>query len=113
MYRGSEWRYAERVFPMTVTVQGNDFARNGRPVRLLSGALHCFRVVLEYWCNRLIKLREMGLDTVETYVPWNLHKPQPGEYCVTGDVDIERYLSIAHVVCLMTIVRPGPYVCSE
>lgn len=98
---------------MTLSIQGNDFVRNGRPVRLLSGALHYFRVVPEYWRDRLIKLREMGLNTVETYVPWNLHEPQPGEYCFTGDVDIERYLSIAHEVGLMAIVRPGPYICSE
>lgn len=98
---------------MTVSVQGDDFVRDGGPVPLLSGAMHYFRVVPEYWRDRLIKLREMGLNTVETYVPWNLHEPQPGTYCFTGDADIERYLSIAHELGLMAIVRPGPYICSE
>ncbi|NED88122.1 beta-galactosidase, partial [Streptomyces sp. SID11233] len=57
-----------------------DFLVDGRPVRLLSGALHYFRVHEEQWAHRLGMLRALGLNCVETYVPWNLHEPERGRY---------------------------------
>ncbi|MGP3958852.1 beta-galactosidase [Nonomuraea sp. 3N208] len=40
-----------------------------------SGALHYFRVHPEQGKHRLAMVRAMGLNTVETYVPWNLRLP--------------------------------------
>jgi hypothetical protein len=60
------------------TVGDRDFLLDGRPVRLLSGALHYFRVHEAQWGHRLAMLRAMGLNCVETYVPWNLHEPRAG-----------------------------------
>ena len=62
----------------------NDFELDGRPVRLLSGALHYFRVHEDQWAHRLDMLRAMGLNCVETYVPWNLHEPLPASYRDVG-----------------------------
>ncbi|MGH1553905.1 beta-galactosidase [Streptomyces sp. L7] len=62
------------------TVGDRDFLLDGRPVRLLSGALHYFRVHEAQWGHRLAMLRAMGLNCVETYVPWNLHEPAPGDF---------------------------------
>lgn len=39
---------------------------NGRPIRLLSGAIHYFRVHPCYWGDRLAKLRAAGCICVET-----------------------------------------------
>ena len=38
-------------------ISGKDFMYDGKPVRILSGAIHYFRVVPEYWEDRLRKLR--------------------------------------------------------
>lgn len=89
----------------------DDFELDGRPVRLLSGALHYFRVHEAQWGHRLAMLRAMGLNCVETYVPWNLHEPRPGEF---RDVEaLGRFLDAAHDAGLWAIVRPGPYICAE
>lgn len=93
------------------TVGDTDFLLDGRPVRLLSGALHYFRVREELWGHRLGMLRAMGLNCVETYVPWNLHEPRPGEF---RDVEqLGRFLDAAERAGLWAIVRPGPYICAE
>lgn len=93
------------------TVGDTDFLLDGRPVRLLSGALHYFRVHEEQWGHRLGMLRAMGLNCVETYVPWNLHEPRPGEY---RDVQaLGRFLDAVREAGLWAIVRPGPYICAE
>ncbi|MGW7417803.1 glycoside hydrolase family 35 protein [Streptomyces sp. NPDC054863] len=93
------------------TVGETDFLLDGRPVRLLSGALHYFRVHEEQWGHRLSMLRAMGLNCVETYVPWNLHEPAPGRF---HDVEaLGRFLDAAQEAGLWAIVRPGPYICAE
>ncbi|WP_031483494.1 glycoside hydrolase family 35 protein [Streptomyces bicolor] len=93
------------------TVGDTDFLLDGRPVRLLSGALHYFRVHEAQWGHRLAMLRAMGLNCVETYVPWNLHEPAPGR---SRDVAaLGRFLDAAGEAGLWAIVRPGPYICAE
>ncbi|MEV1081755.1 beta-galactosidase family protein [Streptomyces sp. NPDC050211] len=93
------------------TVGDTDFLLDGRPVRLLSGALHYFRVHEEQWGHRLAMLRAMGLNCVETYVPWNLHEPGPGRFRDVGALG--RFLDAAREAGLWAIVRPGPYICAE
>lgn len=92
---------------------GNQFLYDGKPVRILSGAIHYFRVVPEYWRDRLLKLKACGFNTVETYVAWNIHEPRPDEFNFEGMADIVKFIEIAHELDLMVIVRPGPYICSE
>ncbi|WP_210587460.1 beta-galactosidase family protein [Streptomyces sp. GESEQ-35] len=93
------------------TVGDTDFLLDGRPVRLLSGALHYFRVHEAQWGHRLAMLRALGLNCVETYVPWNLHEPAPGSF---RNVDaLGRFLDAAREAGLWAIVRPGPYICAE
>ncbi|MGW8360320.1 glycoside hydrolase family 35 protein [Streptomyces wedmorensis] len=95
----------------TFAVGDEDFRLDGRPVRLLSGALHYFRVHEGHWEHRLGMLRAMGLNCVETYVPWNLYEPEPGRY---GDVaELGRFLDAVRRAGLWAIVRPGPYICAE
>ncbi|MFJ7069370.1 beta-galactosidase family protein [Streptomyces sp. NPDC101115] len=92
-------------------VGDEDFLLDGRPVRLLSGALHYFRVHEGQWDHRLGMLRAMGLNCVETYVPWNLYEPEPGRY---GDVAaLGRFLDAVARAGMWAIVRPGPYICAE
>ncbi|GAA0485068.1 beta-galactosidase [Streptomyces olivaceiscleroticus] len=103
----AERRAAGRRF----VVGEREFELDGRPVRLLSGALHYFRVHEGHWDHRLAMLRAMGLNCVETYVPWNLHEPRPGvfrELAVLG-----RFLDAVGRAGLLAIVRPGPYICAE
>ncbi|MFF5896503.1 beta-galactosidase family protein [Streptomyces argenteolus] len=92
-------------------VEDDHFLLDGRPVRLLSGALHYFRVHEAQWGHRLSMLRAMGLNCVETYVPWNLHEPRPGEFRDVGALG--RFLDAVGRAGLWAIVRPGPYICAE
>ncbi|MFF2010511.1 beta-galactosidase family protein [Streptomyces sp. NPDC058195] len=93
------------------TVGDDHFRLDGKPVRLLSGALHYFRVHEAQWDHRLAMLRAMGLNCVETYVPWNLHEPRPGRFRDVGALG--RFLDAAQRAGLWAIVRPGPYICAE
>lgn len=89
------------------------FLLDGKPFRFLSGGLHYFRVHPEQWEDRLRKARLMGLNTVETYVPWNLHQPRPDRFVLDGGLDLPRFLDLAAAEGLHVLLRPGPYICAE
>lgn len=86
---------------------------DGEKFQIISGSIHYFRVVPEYWRDRLEKLKAMGCNTVETYVAWNIHEPKEGEFCFEGGNDLCRFLDIARELGLYAIVRPSPYICAE
>ena len=89
------------------------FFINGEPVQILSGSIHYFRVVPEYWRDRLEKLKNMGCNTVETYIPWNFHEPEKGHFLWDGMHDFCRFIEIAQELDLYIIIRPSPYICAE
>lgn len=80
---------------------------------IISGALHYFRTHPEQWRTRLHWLKLMGLDTVETYVAWNVHEPKEGTFNFSGGADLERFIGLAQQEGLKVILRPGPYICAE
>ena len=49
----------------------DDCYLNGEKFKVISGSIHYFRVVPEYWRDRLTKLKNMGCNTVETYLPYD------------------------------------------
>ncbi|MEH0546843.1 beta-galactosidase [Streptomyces sp. B21-105] len=89
------------------------FLLHGAPFRILSGAMHYFRVHPDQWADRLRKARLMGLNTVETYLPWNLHQPEPGTLVLDGLLDLPRFLRLAAAEGLHVLLRPGPFICAE
>lgn len=91
----------------------SDFLLDGEPFRILSGALHYFRVHPGHWADRIRKARQMGLNTIETYVAWNAHAPREGDFSFAGGLDLGRFLDLIAAEGMFAIVRPGPYICAE
>lgn len=90
-----------------------NFYINGEATKIVSGAMHYFRIVPEYWEDRLLKLKECGCNCVETYLCWNLHEKTEGHFDFSGWLDFGKFLDTANKMGLYAIVRPGPYICSE
>ncbi|WP_425862158.1 beta-galactosidase [Arthrobacter sp. TWP1-1] len=97
----------------TFIIGEQDFLLNGEPFRILSGAIHYFRVHPDLWADRIRKARLMGLNTIETYVPWNEHSPVPGRFDTAGDLDLGHFLDLVAAEGMRAIVRPGPFICAE
>lgn len=84
---------------------------------LHSGEFHYFRVRKALWQARLAQMRDIGLNAVSIYIPWNWHEALPGEMDLTGQTVPERDLlgaldAIARSG-LKCIFRPGPYITAE
>ncbi|MFE6996085.1 beta-galactosidase family protein [Microbacterium sp. NPDC057659] len=97
----------------SLTWRDGQILRDGEPHRILSGAVHYFRVHPDQWEDRLRRLAAMGANTVDTYVAWNFHERVEGEYDFTGWRDVARFIRIAGEVGLDVFVRPSPYICAE
>ncbi|CAG2178587.1 unnamed protein product, partial [Oppiella nova] len=91
-----------------------DFTLNGKKITLFSGSLHYFRLPKDYWKDRLLKYRAAGLNTIQTYSPWNLHEPIPGQFDFeTGFLNLVDFLKACKEADMFVVYRPGPYICAE
>jgi beta-galactosidase len=104
---------ADGALAPTLRANGATLLRDGTPHRILSGSIHYFRVHPDLWEDRVLRLRAMGLNTVDTYVPWNWHEAERGAFDFTGWRDVERFVRLAGDLGLDVVVRPGPYICAE
>ena len=91
---------------------------DGKPVFIYSGAFHYFRCPRELWKDRLQKLKDAGLNCVETYLAWNVHEPQEPagveDFSKLRDMElINEFIQTARDLGLYVIIRPGPYICAE
>lgn len=97
----------------TFALGNEDFLLDGKPFQMISGEIHYPRVPQEAWRARMKMAKAMGLNTIGTYVFWNIHEPQKGKYNFTGNNDIAKFVKIAAEEGLWVILRPSPYVCAE
>ncbi|OPA78319.1 beta-galactosidase [Paenibacillus selenitireducens] len=94
-------------------ISEGQYVLDGAPYRIVSGAIHYFRVVPAYWEDRLLKLKACGFNTVETYIAWNVHEPQKEDFQFHGMADVAKFIELAGQLGLHVIVRPSPYICAE
>ena len=99
--------------PHTFSTEAGYFTLDGKPFKVLSGELHYARIPREYWHARLKMARAMGLNTIATYVFWNVHEPTPNHYDFTGQYDVAAFIKAAQEEGLYVILRAGPYSCAE
>ena len=97
----------------TFALSDSSFVLDGKPFVMISGEMHYPRVPREAWRQRMKMAKAMGLNTIGTYVFWNLHEPQKGKFDFTGNNDVAEFVKIAKEEGLWVILRPSPYVCAE
>ena len=98
---------------MKFEIKGNQFIKDGVPVKLISGAVHYFRNMPDAWRDIFKKMKALGCNCMETYCAWNMHEKRPGVFDFSGNLNIAKFIKIAGEEGLMVIVRPGPYICAE
>ncbi|KAK3018701.1 hypothetical protein RJ639_003132, partial [Escallonia herrerae] len=89
------------------------FRKDGEPFQIIGGDVHYFRVHPEYWEDRLLRAKALGLNTIQTYVPWNLHEPRKGHLVFEGIANIVSFLQLCQKLNLLVMLRAGPYICAE
>ena len=100
-----------------VEIRRNKVCVGDKQIPLLSGEVHYWRLNPNYWGAILDRVKEMGLEAVATYVPWDYHEHRRGKFDFTGKTDetrnLRRFLELTREKKLWVILRPGPYIYSE
>ncbi|XP_027149362.1 beta-galactosidase 16-like [Coffea eugenioides] len=96
-----------------VTYDGRSLIIDGQRKLLFSGSIHYPRSTPDMWPSLISKAKFGGLDVIESYVFWNLHEPQPGQYDFSGRLDIVRFIKEIQAQGLYACIRIGPFIESE
>lgn len=89
------------------------FLLDNKPFQMICGEIHYSRVPREAWRQRMKMARAMGLNTIGTYVFWNIQEPEKGKFDFSGNNDIAAFVRTAQEEGLWVVLRPSPYVCAE
>lgn len=102
---------------MTSEIKDNVWFVDGEPFTLISGAYHYFRIPRDLWEPSLSKLKDAGLNTISTYIPWRWHEINEGQFDFEGKTVPERnlveFISIVKRLGYKLVARPGPYIFAE
>ncbi|KAL7155850.1 hypothetical protein ABFS83_03G103500 [Erythranthe nasuta] len=96
-----------------VTYDGRSLIINGQRKLLFSGSIHYPRSTPDMWHSLISKSKQGGLDAIDTYVFWNLHEPEPGQYDFSGRRDIVRFIKEVQAQGLYVCLRIGPFIEAE
>eukprot|EP00931_Biecheleriopsis_adriatica_P078401 TRINITY_DN51862_c0_g1_i1.p1 TRINITY_DN51862_c0_g1~~TRINITY_DN51862_c0_g1_i1.p1 ORF type:complete len:888 (+),score=109.52 TRINITY_DN51862_c0_g1_i1:39-2666(+) len=99
-----------------VTFDERSLMIGGERELFLSGAVHYPRLMPADWDRVFHLAREMGLNTIQTYVFWNVHEPllaDRGNASWSGWADLPAFIRKAQDYNLYVSLRIGPYVCGE
>ncbi|CAF1034774.1 unnamed protein product [Rotaria sordida] len=86
---------------------------NGVRTMLISGAIHYPRSTPMMWPYIMKMAKNQGLNTIQTYVFWNLHEQKQDVLDFTGRANLSRFLQEATNAGLFVNLRIGPYVSAE
>lgn len=96
-----------------LTFDKDNFYLNDKLFRIVAGDIHYFRMHPKRWEHILDLAVDFGLNTIQTYIPWNAHEPAKGEFNFSGMLDLAKFLSLCAKKELKVLLRPSPYICSE
>ncbi|VDM63885.1 unnamed protein product [Angiostrongylus costaricensis] len=97
-----------KVLPsFSIDYQNNQFLLDGQPFRYISGSIHYFRIHRSQWKDRLQRVRALGLNAIQYYIPWNYHEIFEGEYNFAGGRNFSEFSIIAHELGMYSLIRLG------
>lgn len=97
----------------TLSIKNGSLFLGDEPFRMMAGTIHHFRVPEPYWEDRILKMKAMGCNTLETYTAWNLYEPEQGDFESGCILDLVKFVELAAKLDLHVIVRFSPYICAE
>ncbi|XVE95524.1 hypothetical protein REPUB_Repub02eG0104900 [Reevesia pubescens] len=96
-----------------VTYDGRSLIIDGQHKLLFSGSIHYPRSTPQMWPSIIAKAKQGGINVIQTYVFWNFHESQKGQYEFSGRRDIVRFIREVQAHGLYVCLRIGPFIESE
>ncbi|RPK30709.1 beta-galactosidase [Paenibacillus xylanexedens] len=83
--------------------------RNDKPHIPVVGEFHFSRFAYLQWEEELLKMKAGGVNIVASYVFWNFHEEQEGEFNWSGNLNLRHFVDLCGKHELPLIVRIGPF----
>lgn len=108
---------AQSSQPVKIVNGYPQFQLHGQPFFAHSTAFFYNRIPRDEWASSLVKLKEMGVNTVDLYIAWNWHEPEEGKLDFDGHSnprrDVKALMEMTAEMGFAVIVRPGPVILNE
>ena len=111
---------AKPTFTASAVVQRDGypvFTVDGKPFFVYGAAFFYERLPRAQWRESLLRLRALGINTIDLYVMWNWHEPADGVFDFTGRTnprrDLHTVFRLIRELGFYAIVRPGPVIRNE
>ena len=82
---------------------------NSKPFIVISGEFHYSRYAEAYWEDELLKIKAGGVNMVATYVFWNYHEEEQGNFEWEGEKNLRWFVELCARHALKVILRCGPF----
>ncbi|XP_031095712.1 beta-galactosidase 13-like [Ipomoea triloba] len=99
--------------PRSVTYDRKSMIINGTRELLFSGSIHYPRSPPEMWPQIIRDAKKGGLNTIQTYVFWNIHEPVQGQFNFEGNNDLVKFIKLIGEAGMYVTLRVGPYLEAE
>ncbi len=90
---------------------------DGQPFFTYSSAFFYHRIPRDRWAEELLRLKSMGINTIDVYPFWNWHQPEEVVLDFDGHTnprrDLNYLLRLIDLLGFKITYRPGPYYTSE
>ncbi|KMJ58897.1 glycosyl hydrolase [Bacillus sp. LL01] len=100
-----------------IEIKNKQIVIDGKPVLLMCGEIHYYRLERKDWQDRIDKLKDAGCNAVATYIPWLCHEPVEGQMDLHGhtrpELDLGAFIDLCAENNLYFFARPGPFIMAE
>lgn len=93
-----------------VKLQDKKIAVGSKKIPLISGEVHYWRLNPDCWDKIIDRVKELGLEIIATYVPWEHHEVAKGKLDFSKLV---KFIKLTKKKNIWLIIRPGPYLYTE
>ena len=93
----------------SISVNSYFIEKNGKPFFPVIGEFHYARFAHEFWEEEILKMKAGGINTIASYVFWNLHEREEGSFDWEEDLNLRKFVQLINKHNLYAIVRLGPF----
>lgn len=98
---------------MDIKVAKTYITIDGKPTFILCGDFSYGRIPFNHWRDRLLLMKNAGLNCVSFYCVWRFHEREENCWDFSGNNDIAKLLDLIAELGMYAIFRMGPFVHGE
>lgn len=93
----------------SISVNNYYISKNKKPIIPVIGEFHFSRYPRAYWDESIKKMKAGGINTMATYVFWNMHEENEGDFNWTGNRNLREFIKLCAKNDMPVVIRIGPF----